>query len=300
MSKQIFISRFSYIIKRLELGPATYEQIADYLDKESALQDKNLGLSIRTLQRDIRDINEQMNIEISNEKKGEKRYYIKSRPEDGQHGQRLLEAYDMIHILKASQENSRYIFFEPRQPKGLEHFIGLLHACRNRKVTTFSYHKYWDDTDSLRTVHPLSLKEARGRWYLVAIDTKDAVLKTFGLDRINDLDISKTSFREKYAINLLEVFENSFGIINDLKGKPQQVILSLSYEQGQYLKAYPLHHSQKVSEGDEGTVIELHLLITYDLVMELLSYGDQLKVLQPKKLVKEIAGIAERMREKYA
>jgi hypothetical protein len=39
MPKEIFISRFSLIIKRLEKGPATYEQIAKYLDDASVIQD---------------------------------------------------------------------------------------------------------------------------------------------------------------------------------------------------------------------------------------------------------------------
>jgi hypothetical protein len=32
-----------------------------------------------------------------------------------------------------------------------------------------------------RKVHPLALKESKDRWYLIAIDTKDKILKSFGL-----------------------------------------------------------------------------------------------------------------------
>jgi proteasome accessory factor B len=69
MPKEIFISRFSLIIKRLEKGPATYEQIAHYLKNESDIRDKNFIISKRTLQRDINDIYSQLNIEIANKKK---------------------------------------------------------------------------------------------------------------------------------------------------------------------------------------------------------------------------------------
>jgi predicted DNA-binding transcriptional regulator YafY len=44
-----------------------------------------------------------------------------------------------------------------------------------------------------RKVHPLALKESKDRWYLIAIDTKDKILKSFGLDRINYLDVAKNS-----------------------------------------------------------------------------------------------------------
>jgi proteasome accessory factor B len=287
MSKQTFITRFSLIIKRLERGPATFEQIAHYLKNESELQDKNFNLSIRTLQRDIKNIYEQLGIEIVNEKKGDKRYFIKGRPEGEEHSRRLLEAYDTLNIVKESQQNNQYIYFEPRSPKGLEHFHGLLHACSNKKILNFTHHKYWNNTQTNRTVHPLALKESRGRWYLVAIDTKDNLLKTFGLDRMEDLNISKTSFKNNYKINIEEVFYHAFGIINDTTTEPEKIILSLSHEQGQYLKTYPLHHTQQVvSETADEIIVELNLLITFDFVMELQSFGPNLKVMFPKRLIK--------------
>ena len=289
MSKETFITRFSLIIKRLERGPATFQQIADYLEKESDLQDRNFNLSIRTLQRDIKDIYEQLEIEIVNEKKGDKRYFIKSRPEGQEHSTRLLEAYDMLSIVKSSQQYNKYIFFEPRKPKGLELFRELLSACSSKKIVSFSYHKFGTDNASGRTVHPLALKESRGRWYLVAVDTKDSVLKTFGLDRIGDIDISTTSFREKYNINIEEEFKFAFGVINSSDSKPQKIILSLTYEQGQYLINYPLHHSQTtIKEAPNEVVLQLYLLVTYDLVMELMSYGENVKVVQPKILINEL------------
>jgi hypothetical protein len=106
MSKENFMSRFSLIIKRLEQGPATFKQIARHLENESDIQDKNLTLSIRTLQRDIKIINEELHIEIVNENKGDKRYFIKSRPEGQEHSKRLLEAFDMLNIVKSAQQHN--------------------------------------------------------------------------------------------------------------------------------------------------------------------------------------------------
>lgn len=296
MSKQTFIARFSLIIKRLERGPASFEQIAHYLENESELQDKNFNLSIRTMQRDIKNIHEQLGIEIINEKKGDKRYYIKSEPDGQEHSRRLLEAYSTLNIVKESQQHSQYIYFEPRSPKGLEHFHGLLHACSNKKIVSFTHRKYWDNACTNRIVHPLALKESGGRWYLVAIDNKDNLLKTFGLDRIEDIEISKTSFKTNYNINIKEIFHYAFGIINETAKKPEKITLSLSPEQGQYLKAYPLHHTQfVVSETNDEIIIELKLLITFDFIMELQSFGANLKVLAPKHLIKALVNSSKEL-----
>ena len=285
MPKETFISRFSLIIKRLERSPATYEQIARYLQDESAIQDKDFSISLRTLQRDIKDIYNQLQIEIVNEKKGDKRYFIKSRPETQEQSQRLLESYQVINAIHAAQDFSAIVFLETRKPKGLEHFYGLLYAIKNKRIVNFQHYKYWDETITNRTVHPLALKESQGRWYLVAIDTKDNQVKTFGLDRMADIDISKTKFREIYDDNLKELFSNSFGIISPDDEELQDIVLSFDPIQGKYIKSLPLHHTQQIIIDNEDELqVKLKLYITHDFVMELLSFSDNMKVLQPTSL----------------
>ncbi len=301
MSKQTFLSRFSLIIKRLERGPADFNTLKHFLETESDIQGLNFNLSIRTLQRDIRHIEEQFGIEIINELKGDKRYYIKEQSENKEHTRRILEAYDMIHIVKSSQQHNKYIYFEARQPKGLDHFNALMYACSHKKIVSFRHFKYKDEARTDRTVHPIALKEAGGRWYLAAVDTKDKQLKTFGLDRMEELDISKTSFKEKYGFDMKGIFEHAFGVINEEKLKSEHIKLQMSHEQGQYLINFPLHHSQHVVEEHKNgdVVLGLHLKITYDLVMELMSFGEMIKVLTPKSLGKILHEKGRKMIELY-
>lgn len=301
MSKQTFIQRFSLIIKRLERGPADFKTLKHFLETESDIRALNFNLSIRTLQRDIQHIQEQFGIEIVNERKGDKRYYIKEEPETKEHTRRILEAYDMVHILKSAQQHNQFIYFETRLPKGLELFNLVLHACTNKKILTFQHFKFKDEARTKRTVHPIALKEARGRWYLAAVDIKNGQLKTFGLDRMEDLEVSKTSFREKYSIDLKEIFEHAFGVINDEKLKAEHIKLQMSHEQGQYLINFPLHHTQRPLGKEENgeMILEMHLKITYDLIMELMSYGETIKVLAPKSLAKMIVQRGRKMIAQY-
>lgn len=291
MSKQTFIRRYSLILRRLEIGRATYEQIKEYLEKESDILGRDYSISQRSLQRDIKDIHEQFNIEIENEKRGEKRYYIKSRPETEGPGLRLLESYQMTSIIKASQDFANYVFLETRKPDGLEHFYGLLHAIKNKKIIRFKYKKFYNDEVSERKLYPLALKEAKNRWYLIAEDTKDNQVKTFGLDRISELDITKLTFKKNDQINYETLFKDCFGIINPANQKPEKIKLSFTYMQGQYIKAFPLHTMQNVikeSKEEDKVLVELNLLITDDFIMELLSFGSDVEVISPKQLRDEV------------
>ena len=66
-------------------------------------------------------------------------------------------------------------------------------------------------------------------------------------------------------------------------------MLSLDAFAGKYIKTLPLHPSQKIlKEDDEEIYFELHLCITHDLMMELLSHGDSLKVIKPVSLARKL------------
>lgn len=301
MAKETFISRYILIIRRLEKGPATFRHISEYLSMASEAQDRNFDISIRTLQRDIRDIREQFGIEIANERHGEKRYYIRSRPENDNTGFRLLEACQMHQAIQETEPFRKVLYFDDRKPIGLEYINGLVFACAHRKIIEFTYHTYWNDNMSLRTVHPLALRQALGRWYLVAVDTKDLRLKTFGLDRIDDLDISKTSFTEKYNYDISGIFRNALGVFHDSSQQPQKVVLAVEREQACYLQSYPIHHSQViVKKQDDEVIVEFHVQVTEDLLMEIMKMGAKVLVLRPAGLRKRIMKEIRELREQYA
>ena len=60
--------------------------------------------------------------------------------------------------------------------------------------------------------------------------------------------------------------------------------------QAQYLKTQPLHHSQAlIQEGEEKARFSLTVGITTELIMDLLSFGDQVEVIEPVGLRKQMA-----------
>lgn len=94
---------------------------------------------------------------------------------------------------------------EPRRPAGTENMYGLLHAIKNNFQIKFLYRKFWNDEVKLRTVEPYLLKEFRNRWYVITIESKGSVLKTFALDRISELEITSNKFNKNSKVNI-EIF----------------------------------------------------------------------------------------------
>jgi predicted DNA-binding transcriptional regulator YafY len=213
---------------------------------------------------------------------------------------RILEAFDMYHALKTQEKLSPHIHLEKRRPQGTEHLYGLLHAIRNRQHITFNYQKYYKDHPENRTVAPMALKEFKNRWYLFAQDTYDENIKCYALDRLSELEILKTSFVVDEYLDINEYLKYCFGIITPNAEKTDEVILSFDPLQGKYIKSLPLHHSQKILvDNDDELRVSLQLYITYDLIMELLSFGSTMRVIAPQTLVDQLKETYEKALENY-
>jgi predicted DNA-binding transcriptional regulator YafY len=287
MSKKQFVKRYLLIINKLRKKACSFGEIQDHLQQQSELDEESYEISIRTFQRDIKEIGSIYNIEISYNRSQNAYEIIQDANED--RSERLMESFEIFNVLNLSSSFQNHVIVEKRKPMGTENMNGLLHAIKNNFEITFTHEKHWEDEfKKSRTVYPLSLKEARNRWYLVAKDPKDNVVKTFGLDRISALQITNIKFIYPLDYQHDEKFKYSFGIITN-EVKPEIVKIALSQEQANYIKTLPLHYSQKIiSESEKECVIELHLSPTYDFVMELLSMGSEVKVLEPKSLQEEI------------
>ncbi len=294
MSKRGYISRYLLILKKLKAKPfSTYEEMQGYIEKQFdylQMQDDtlNIGFSKRTLQRDIREIRNTFGIDIEYSTKS-KGYFISQSEMENMNFQRMIEAFDMFNSLNLAQDLTPFIHLEKRRPQGTENLYGILHAIKNKVQIKFSYQKFWEDEISLRTTEPYALKEFKSRWYILAKDKKDDNIKSFALDRLANLEITNRIFDFPKTYNIEESFRYCFGIISPNDQEPQDIILSFDPFQGKYIKTLPLHDTQQVLvDNDDELQIKLKLYITHDLIMELLSFGDNMKVLQPKSLITEI------------
>ncbi len=298
MSKKEAILRYSLIINRLRLKDSSFKEIDDYLDQESINQGYNFRISERTFDRDRKDILSIYNIEIKYDFSS-KVYYIAQEEEDGVHN-RLLEAFDTFNALNLSDKISKGIHFETRKSMGTENLHAMVHSIQNLLIIHFEYHKFYNDQISHRTVNPLALKEYKNRWYIMALDHKDNQIKSFGLDRINNLQITKSKFNDNIDFDIDEHFKYCFGIISPNADEPEDIILSFTPFQGKYIQSMPLHHTQEsIIDNNEEYRIKLKLYITHDFIMEILSMGNNVKVIQPQSLINKIKKVSKATFESY-
>lgn len=287
MSKRESVNRQMLIIKKIRKSPCTFDQISDYLELESEIQGYNFTISKRTFQRDLEDIRVTFNFDIQFD--FSKKVYFLDSEEHTETNDRILEAFDTFNALNVTERISDFIHFEKRKPKGTENLNGLIHAIKNKVQINYLYMKFWDTVPTKKTVEPLSLKEFNNRWYLIAKDNNDQAVKTYALDRLSELSITNIKRTENIYFNVEEHYQYCFGIISPNELQPEKVVLSIDPHQGKYIKSLPFHSTQKIiSDTPERLIIELKLCLTHDFLMELLSHGNRIKVLEPQSLIDQI------------
>ncbi len=298
MSKRESISRYFIIIKKLRKYAATFKEIMNELELESEIQSYNFRVSKRTFQRDLEDIRFIFNIDIQYDfSRGV--YFIDSE-DQSEVQERIFEAFDTFNALNISDRLSKNIHFEKRNPQGTENLYGLLHAIKNKTQIVFTHQNYWENRTAERRVEPYALKEFKNRWYLLAHDLKDDTIKSFSLDRMTNLEISKRPFQTVKDFNVNEYYKYCFGIVSPNELKPVEVVLSFDPFEGKYIKSLPIHQSQQILVDNENELkISLFIIITHDFIMEILSHGDQVKVIKPSSFIKRLKNIYQSAKDQY-
>lgn len=291
MSKLTSLIRQSEIIKLAKRKAFDWETLDRHLARKGEELGHELCISKRTFNRDLSEIASLFGIAISFDFKSALYSIV---PEDSsEENTQLLEAFDMLQVFGQQRKVPSYLLFEQRKAKGTEHLTPILAAIQKQKLLQIQYEKYWTWALEERTLKPLALKEYKQRWYLLSLDEKNR-FKVFGLDRIRNLEILQEGYQVSHTMDFDRYFQDVFGIINTPGNPVEEVVLTFTEFKGRYIKSLPLHHSQKILVDDGKTLtIRLHVKIEYELVAEILSHGDEVRVDAPERLKEMIKKKAE-------
>lgn len=212
---------------------------------------------------------------------------------------KIMEA---VNINRMVLENSDLDFIEFGKAEyvaGGPFLENLVLAIKDSLQVSFTYKKHGNSESKNYTLDPYLLKEYKNVWYVIGKDPSTSSIKTFGLDRIVNLEILKSTFEQSADFDKKKYFENAFGITSSYI-EPEEVILKFSKKTGDYIKASPLHKSQRIVKEDPNECeVSLTVYPTIDLVMQLLSYGSDVEVIAPASLRNQIKLQLQSTLEKY-
>lgn len=299
MSKHGTIKRYMLIIQLVE-----QQAFPSFKDIKDFLFNHGFELGDRTIERDIQQIRFEFGIELAYNR-GSNGYYIDYENSlNVDSFIRFLEIVNTAEILSESLAESKhsleYISFESSgELTGIKNLKSLLKAIKSKHEVKFSHLNFTTGLTNDYSLRPYLLKEYQNRWYVVGEINNCNEIRTFGIERIKKLQVTTNTFKPKIELNIHEKFSHVIGLVYS-ENTLQEVILSFTPKQGNYIKTLPLHSSQKILVDNEKECrVSLCVIPNYELKQQILKYGDTIKVLEPDWLVTEIKNDLVKTLEKY-
>lgn len=238
---------------------------------------------------------------IDCEQRGGYHYYIANPKElsEGKLRTWLLNTYGTAETLSSNLSIHDRILTE-NIPSSQDHLSTVLEAMKSNNMLHITFKAFTMKEPKRFLVEPYCVKMSAQRWYMLARNTEHKNLRLYSLDRIETVEISNTHFVLPDDFNAKDYFAEFFGIVLDESVPLQTIILRADKYHQNYMRTLPLHPTQReIFACDDYADFELKLRPTYDFYMKLMSFGNMIKVLEPKNLQEEICKWLENTIEMY-
>ncbi|HEX8517872.1 MAG TPA: WYL domain-containing protein [Bacteroidia bacterium] len=213
--------------------------------------------------------------------------------------EKILQTLSIRKILKNEQIEKIIQVEKASYFKGTQYLSELVKMIKQSQVITFDYHSFERDHPNKHILHPYLLKEYRNRWYLTGYHPEKKAIRTFGVDRIENIKASKEAYIMQEDFDPINYFKYSFGI-STTDNKPEEVVLSFTPNEGKYIKNQTIHHTQEILKDTTKELrISIKVMVSYELRMQIMGYGHNVKVIKPASLAKEIKEMHEQAVRRY-
>ena len=186
-----------------------------------------------------------------------------------------------------------------RRREGLERqpiVARALEATLSLREASIVYFSKSSDRTKTYLVHPYRLAYAQGGLYLLAFVPEYGEVRTFAVERIQELSLREERFTPIEDLPD-EAFPHSLGVHS---GPPERVEIEFQPAVVDYVRARQWHQSQRLrDEPAGGALMTLDVCLDRALHSWILSFGPFARVISPEKLARDIASQIEEARAQY-
>lgn len=204
-------------------------------------------------------------------------------------------------LYKQQHKGKSYIDFEKNELlKGLKHIDPLHKAIINKKTIEITYQSFKARLPQIIVFYPYLLKEYRNRWFVLGANRKGKATMILALDRIEQFKELNSEKYHKAEFVVSTYFNDVIGVSKMPNQRPQLIVMKIIREHAPYIITKPLHPSQKILRDDsDGTIFSIEVIWNFELECEILGFGEQLKILSPKRLSGKIQSRMKHTLSKY-
>lgn len=212
----------------------------------------------------------------------------------------LLSAYHIEGMTElALKHRDRIMLMDA--PNGVENVQTVLEAIDQQRGLECDYWSYNKQSKKHLTIIPYFLRTWEQRWYLVAEPLNPHHGQSvFALERMSSMWLTEEKMLPSKKISVKDYFKDCFGINHSDDPKPERIRIKVLGAQVNYVRALPIHESQReVEKGEDWSIFEYNLEPCYNFYQQLLWHREKLEVLEPESVRNEIKALLKKMLEAY-
>lgn len=183
--------------------------------------------------------------------------------------------------------------------KGLEYISDIFNAIISKQTLHIEYATYHKG-DFTWDIHPYFIKQYNNRWFLIGLNNEDCTKIThIALDRIKNLSQSSVPYVENTLIDdFEEYFSDVVGVTIPRHGEIKRIKMQFSKNRYPYVESKPLHETMRIVDR-ENCIVAIDVIPNRELESLILSYGDDVEVLEPEDFREQIANKIKANYHKY-
>lgn len=213
--------------------------------------------------------------------------------------EKLMDRIELSDNIQDESIDQLVVFESGATAIGSEHLGIIFKAIKEKNHITIEYKSFQAGVSSIRKIAPYLLKQFENRWYVIAFELKSEKIKTFGLDRIEKIDLENQKFTINPEFSRADFFKYSVGITTG-NYTAQKVEIQFSNFASGYIKSKPIHNSQKsLSKNSEVEIFGYEIYVTPELTQKIMSWGSHAKVIKPAQLKEQIKTELEKTLNDY-
>jgi predicted DNA-binding transcriptional regulator YafY len=183
--------------------------------------------------------------------------------------------------------------------KSIDVLADLFQAILKKQVLKVSYQSFKQSKAQVCILHPYYLKQYNNRWFLLGKNPDFETFTNLALDRIVSFEEVALPFLNT-KINFELYFDDIVGVTVPVEAELTKIILSAKPGLVPYIQTKPLHGSQKqLSLSEEGLLFSIEVIPNYELEKNILSFGEELEVIEPKSFRDKLQDRIFKMIQKY-
>ncbi len=211
--------------------------------------------------------------------------------------QRINQLLDRQGLDFSAQPERIQIRHDAGRPVPAKLFESVLKALFQRRRLQITYHGRRRDDISEREISPQRLIAYRDRWYLASWCHRADDFRSFALERIRAMELLDRDCKELPAERISRHFDQTFGIFS---GPARDCArLRFSAEASRWAADEVWHPDQKGSWDGDCWVLEVPFGHQRELLMNILSYGNDIEILGPDSLRQAVKLRLEQALQRY-